>query len=67
LGCRNRDFSAIGLSLAPEPQNPAAANVPQDPADRNPLDPELARILDAWPTLPPAIRGAMLALADSGR
>jgi hypothetical protein len=31
------------------------------------IDNALARIIDAWPTLPEAIRRAMLALAESGR
>jgi hypothetical protein len=30
------------------------------------IDPSLARIVDAWPRLPEAIRKAMLALAESG-
>jgi hypothetical protein len=32
-----------------------------------PIDSDLARIIDAWPTLPGPIRAAMLALAASGR
>jgi hypothetical protein len=31
------------------------------------IDPALARIIDAWPALPEAIRRAMLALAESGQ
>jgi len=30
-----------------------------------PLDPDLARILDAWPNLPEPIRAAMLAMVAS--
>jgi hypothetical protein len=30
-------------------------------------DPDLARILDAWPTLPAPIRRAILALVESGQ
>jgi hypothetical protein len=30
------------------------------------IDPALARIIDAWPTLPTAIRRALMALAESG-
>ncbi len=26
------------------------------------IDPELARVIEAWPTLPPAIRAAVLAM-----
>jgi hypothetical protein len=29
------------------------------------VDPELARIIDAWPTLPEPIRRTMLALVDA--
>jgi hypothetical protein len=29
-------------------------------------DPDLARVVEAWPTLPPAIRRAMLALVGDG-
>ncbi len=31
------------------------------------IDPDLARVIDAWPELPEAIRRAMLALVESGR
>jgi hypothetical protein len=31
------------------------------------IDSDLARILDAWPTLPEPIRRAMLGLVESGR
>jgi hypothetical protein len=27
-----------------------------------PIDPELAQVIEAWPTLPPAIREAILAM-----
>jgi hypothetical protein len=30
-------------------------------------DPNLARVLAAWPDLPPHIRAAVLALVESGR
>jgi hypothetical protein len=30
-------------------------------------DPELARVLDAWPHLPENVRRAILALAEGGR
>jgi hypothetical protein len=30
--------------------------------DLPPLDPELAQVIEAWPTLPPAIREAILAM-----
>jgi hypothetical protein len=31
------------------------------------IEPALARIVDAWPNLPEAIRKAMLALVESGQ
>jgi hypothetical protein len=30
-------------------------------------DPDLARVIDAWPTLPPHIRAAVLALIGTAR
>ena len=36
-------------------------------AHESPIDPNLARIVDAWPSLPEPIRRAMLALAESVR
>jgi hypothetical protein len=30
-------------------------------------DPDLARVLDAWPRLPPEIKAAMLALVGAAR
>jgi hypothetical protein len=36
-------------------------------AQPGPADAELARILDAWPTLPAHIRAAVLALVDTAR
>jgi hypothetical protein len=36
-------------------------------ARESPIDPALARIVAAWPTLPEPIRKAMLALAESGK
>ena len=30
-------------------------------------DPDLARVLDAWPRLPPAIKAAVLALVGTAR
>jgi hypothetical protein len=31
------------------------------------IDPSLARIIDAWPTLPPAIHRAMVALVEGSK
>jgi hypothetical protein len=36
-------------------------------AQQAPTDPDLARVLDAWPTLPPHIRAAVLALVAAAR
>jgi hypothetical protein len=33
--------------------------------DANPADPDVARVVEAWPTLPDAIRRAVLALGGS--
>ena len=60
------------LARSPEP------SAPQQPAETTPrdlayswacnseIDPDLARILSAWPMLPVPIRRAMLALVESG-
>ena len=32
--------------------------------DLPPIDPDLAQVIEAWPTLPPAIREAMLRAAE---
>jgi hypothetical protein len=43
---------------------PVLVQTNPDPASVVPIDPRLARILDAWPTLPEPIRRAMLALIE---
>lgn len=57
-----------GDSEPPASQPPALAPItapvaPQTPA--NPADPELAAIVAAWPTLPPAIRAGIVALVHA--
>jgi hypothetical protein len=42
-----------------------AANGPSTSPAAKPLDPDLARLVEAWPALPEAIRWAMLALVAS--
>jgi hypothetical protein len=37
------------------------------PAAQPRLDVDLARLVEAWPTLPPAIRRAMLALLETAQ
>jgi hypothetical protein len=48
-----------GISEAPP------ADVAPGVAPNSPPDPNLARVVEAWPDLPDAIRGAVLALIDS--
>jgi hypothetical protein len=36
-------------------------------AHRAPADPDLARVIAAWPDLPPHIKAAVLALVESSR
>jgi hypothetical protein len=46
----------------PDPTQPL-----DSPAPAPTTDPDLVRILDAWPQLPAPIRRAILALVESGR
>jgi integrase len=57
---RGRPERRAGVTLACEPPGDDAARFVQD-------DPNLARVLDAWPALPAAIRRAVLALVESAR
>jgi hypothetical protein len=36
-------------------------------ARETPIDPDLARLIDSWPALPPAIRAGILAMIDAAR
>lgn len=47
------------------PQLAASAREPPSPLAATPADPDLARVLDAWPSLPPHIRAAVLALVQT--
>jgi hypothetical protein len=70
---RTPDFESVNPT--PESANPSdvtdkpplrlARPLAQELQNR-PSDPALARIVEAWPKLPEAIRKAMLALAESG-
>jgi hypothetical protein len=55
---------AISEENATEPQKAA-----QNPAQFGPvtstIDPDVSRVIDAWPTLPAPIRAAILALVNS--
>jgi hypothetical protein len=37
-------------------------HLPLPTATHRPIDPDLAQVIEAWPTLPPAIREAILAM-----
>ena len=62
-------------SAASTPQTPSRAKVSGNtpprphraPTKTSALDPDLARLIDAWPTLPDPIKAAVLALLDSAR
>jgi hypothetical protein len=72
-GARTRDFQIHSLTL-PEP-NPLQDNTsgasPSSVARQLPteaeIDPDLARIIDAWPTLPAQLRAAVMALVGTAR
>jgi hypothetical protein len=64
-------------SVTPAPEVETAAGVASKPplrlaralaqeSQNRPFDAALARVVSAWPTLPEAIRKAMLTLAESG-
>jgi hypothetical protein len=61
-----------GIRTLPEIQAETAISVEggaisgASATESRPIDPGLARIVEAWPSLPGAIRNAMLALAGSG-
>jgi hypothetical protein len=59
----------IGQIMASDSQRPAAAAAISSPtaAMRRPqIDPQLSRIVDAWPGLSPATREAVAAILDAG-
>jgi hypothetical protein len=70
-GIRTPDIQIHSLeatSRNPLPANTSAATAGQLAPQLAPThaDPDLARVVEAWPTLPPAIRRAVLALLGSG-
>jgi hypothetical protein len=62
---QNQGFAA--KSVPRNDGQPAAGGAKSGAAspDRSPADPDLARLVDAWPTLPPPIRAAVLALVET--
>ncbi len=58
--------SAQGDSTSDAPASSVAHQLPTE-SQQAPADPELARLIAAWPTLPPAIRAVILAAAEAAR
>ena len=56
--------SCLPQALTRESQKPAAEG-PSTSTPAQPLDPDLARVVNAWPTLPEPIRRAIRALIES--
>ncbi len=54
-----KNFHQIELAL------PWGGAVADKPADLNPIDPDLARVVSVWPTLPEGIRNAVMAVVAS--
>ena len=53
----------LGTNLG-NPSSPRAANSGAVSAVSSPIDPDLARVVDAWPGLPKDLKSAILALLD---
>jgi hypothetical protein len=51
------------MDVTPAPENPLAHSLAQD----SQIDPDVARLIDAWPTLPAAIRMGILAMIEAAR
>jgi hypothetical protein len=49
------------------PQDGLHAGLHERPSEAPPTDPDLARVLDAWPNLPAHIKAAVLALVATVR
>jgi hypothetical protein len=68
---RNEKVTRVGLEQPLDSSgnhsvfNTGGANSGAFSVGTSPLDPDLARILDAWPILSPPIRAAMLALTST--
>ena len=60
-------MGAAGFEQTPESPEKTHISEPGDAqSDARPADPDLARVVDAWRALPPAIRRAVLALIGDG-
>ncbi len=69
-GTRTPDIQIHSLTAAnPKPVVPQGicGDAPAVVAQRLPNDPDLARLVAAWPSLPEPIRRAVLALIDSAQ
>ena len=55
---------ALAHSLARESQNPPAEALDGAPST-SPLDPDLAKLVNAWPDLPEHMRRTILAMVDA--
>jgi hypothetical protein len=56
----------LPASTSGEPPARLAPQLAPAPA-ASPVDPDLVRVVDAWPSLPEPIRRAVLALVESSR
>jgi hypothetical protein len=53
----------IHKKVTATPEIPLAHSLAREP----PIDPELARLIDAWPTLPGAIRMGILGMIEAAK
>jgi hypothetical protein len=64
------DSSTQGYADTPVtaiPAFPLAHSLAHEMQNRPEIDPDLARVLDAWPTLPQPLRDGILAMIDGAR
>ena len=58
--------SRLPVCTAPD-ENQGAENSDSALAVSLPSDPELARVMDAWPTLPEALKAGIVAMIDAAQ